>query len=291
MAELPAPVPILRFRNPEDMMQAADQVRAHYESHGALLLDDCGFDYDAEFIHRLTFPPEWKKIGTVNDVTIPPVVFAGGGFKRTRNPLGVMIKEDAMLLKTYSELLRLEMGFKLLIKELFPAWRQITWVNCTFRFTRTENENLHLDVFNEGKAFSDEVKLPRLKFFMNVDSQPRVWNVGPTLQDALRYSNGALGESLPVDINQVNDMLTRSGVLDKFPTQRIEIPPRGIVFANGATVVHQVVFGQRMGALEALMPSWNVAASEWEKIGDWITEAGYRPRAPELPGAAATQPT
>lgn len=286
MAELPAPVPILRFRTAEEMVKSADQARAHYEAHGALLLEDCGLDYDVEFIHRLTFPPEWKKFGTVNGLTIPPVVWADGGFKRTPNPLGQLIREDAMLLKTYSELLRLEMGFKLLIMELFPAYRQIHWINCTFRFVRSENEPSHLDVFNEGKAFRPELKLPRLKFFMNVDAQPRIWTVGPSLEDVLKHSNGAFGESLPADVNQVCDIVNKSGILDKLPSVRIEIPPRGIVFANGATVVHQLVFGQRMVALEALMPAWNVAASEWERIGDWITGAGYRAHAPEVPAAA-----
>ncbi|MEO5694200.1 MAG: hypothetical protein ABIQ72_13825 [Usitatibacter sp.] len=276
MAELPEPVPILRFRNAQEMMNAAAQTREHYEGHGALLLENAGLDYDAEFIHRLSFPPEWKKFGTVNDLTVPPVVFADGGFKRTQNPLGLMIKEDAMLLKTYSELLRLELGFKLLIMELFPAYRQIHWVNCTFRFTRTENEPLHVDVFNAGRPFAEELKLPRLKFFMNVDSEPRVWNVGPSLKDVLRFSAGALGDSLPADVNQVCDIINKSGILANFPTVRVEIPPRGIVFANGATIVHQVIFGQRMVALEAQMPRWNVAASEWDCIGDWITQAGYR---------------
>jgi len=67
---------------------------------------------------------------------------------------------------------------------------------------------------------------------------------------------------------------------------RVEIPPRGIVFANGATVVHQVVFGQRMVALEALMPRENVAASEWDCIGDWIKQAGYGLHEPPPPAAA-----
>jgi len=288
MAAPPAPVPILRFPTAEEMIKSADEVRAHYEAHGALLLDDCGLDYDTEFIHRLSFPPEWKKYGTVNGMTIPPVVFVDGGFKRTPNPLGQMIKEDAMLLKTYSELLRLEMGFKLLIMELFPAYRQIQWINCTFRFTPSENEPSHLDVFNEGKPFLPELQLPRLKFFMNVDSQPRVWTVGPSLQDVLKHSDGSLGESLPADVNQVCDIVNKSGILDNLPSVRIEIPPRGIVFANGATVVHQLVYGRRMVALEALMPAWNVAASEWDLIGDWITGAGYRAQAPELPAATAS---
>ena len=288
MADSPAPVPILRFRTAEEMIHGFSRTRDHYEGHGVLLLEDAGLEYDSEFITRLSFPPEWKKFGTVNYLTIPPVVFAQGGFRRTQNPLCLMIKEDAMLLKTYSELLRLEMGFKLLIMELFPAYRQIIWVNCTFRFTRAENEGRHVDVFNEGKPFLEEQKLPRLKFFMNVDSRPRVWNVGPSLQDVLKHSNGSLGKSLPADVNMICDIVNRSGILADFPTVQVEIPPRGIVFANGATVVHEVVSGERMVALEGLTPRANAKACEWDCIGDWITGAGY---ACHTPAAGAALPS
>jgi len=269
------PAPILRYRNLREMVEAFPGPRDHYEANGVLLLEDCGLDYDQAFVHRLTFPPQWKKFGTVNDLTVPPVVFADGQFKRTQNPLGQMIKEDAMLLKTYSELLRLELGFKLPVLDVFSTYRNILWVNCTFRFTRTEDEPPHVDVFNEGRAFLPEQKLPRVKFFMNVDAEPRVWNVGPTLPDVLRHSGGALGKTLPDDINMVCDLVNDSGILAQFPYTRVEIPPRGIVFANGATVVHQVIFGQRMVALEGLVPRTGGASNEWDRLRGWLEAGGY----------------
>jgi hypothetical protein len=274
------PAPVLRYRNLEEMVAAFPEPRDHYEANGVLLLEDCGLDYDHAFVQRITFPPQWKKFGTVNALTVPPVVFVDGQFRRTQNPLGQMIKEDAMLLKTYSELLRLELGFKLLVLDVFSTYRNILWVNCTFRFTRTEDEPPHVDVFNEGRAFLPEQKLPRVKFFMNVDSQPRIWNVGPTLPEVLKHSGGALGVSLPEDVNMLCDLVNNSGILERFPYSRVEIPPRGIVFANGATVVHQVVFGQRMVALEGLVPRECVAQSEWDRLGGWIADAGYRSHVP-----------
>lgn len=289
MTEACKPAAILHYRTAEEMIAAFPAPRDHYQDNGVILLDDCGLDYDREFIHRLTFPPDWKKFGTVNDLTIPPVVFDQGQFRRTQNPLCALIKEDAMLLKTYSELLRLELGFKLLVLDLFPTYRNILWVNCTFRFTKTENEPPHVDVFNEGRPFSEEQKLPRVKFFMNVDSQPRIWNVGPTLPDVLKHSNGALGKSLPDDVNVLCNRVNNSGILSGAPTTRVEIPPRGIVFANGATVVHQVLFGQRMVALEGLVPRACVGASEWDKLGGWIADAGYAshdPRSEERQASA-----
>ena len=269
------PAAIKVYRTAAEMIAADPEPTEHYLAHGAILLEDSGIAFDEEFVHRLTFPPEWKKFGTLNDMTVPPIVYAEGRFRRTQNPLCRLIKEDWMLMKTYSELLRLETGFKLLVADLFPRFRHIEWANCTFRFTRTENEGPHVDTFREGKPFPEEAKLPRVKFFLNVDAQPRIWNVGPTLPDLLRASRGALGSALPGDLNVLCHAVNASGFLEGLEYARIEIPPRGIVFANGATVVHQVLFGQRMVALEGFVPRAHVGIAEWDLFPEWIRAGGY----------------
>jgi hypothetical protein len=288
MSAAAQPAPILTYRTAADMVAAHPAPTAHYEAHGAILLEDCGIEFDEAFVHRLVFPPHWKKLGTVNSMTVPPLVYAQGSFRRTQNPLCRMIKEDWMLMKTYSELLRLELGFKLLVTELFPDYRGIHWVNCTFRFTRTENEGPHLDVFSKGRPLRG--RLPRLKFFLNVDSEPRVWNVGPRLADVLKHSHGALGRAAPNDVNVLNHRINESGILAQCGYVRVEIPPRGIVFANGATVVHQVLFGQRMVALEGFLPrAPGAAPSEWDLLETWIRDAGYEVEAVERPQAEAVE--
>jgi hypothetical protein len=223
------------------------------------------------------FPPNWKKIGTVNGITLPPIVLRDGAFHRTQNPLCAVVKDDASLLKLYSELLRIELGFKLLVREALPAFRNIEWYNCTFRFTKTENEPPHLDNFGGGAPFAPKDRLRRLKFFLNVDAQPRIWNVGPTLQDVLAFSKLPLERPLPDDLNVLCARLYESGALNDTPMVRVEIPPRGVVFANGSTVVHQVVYGNRMVGLEGVVREIGAAltpASEWEDVKRWIAEAG-----------------
>jgi len=273
MSAVAPPAPILTYRTAAEMIAAHPAPTAHYEAHGAILLEDSGIEFDEAFVHRLVFPPEWKKMGSINHMTLPPLVYAQGSFRRTANPLCRMIKEDWMLMKTYSELLRLEMGFKLKVADLLPRYRSVNWVNCTFRFTRTENEGPHLDTFNKGRPLSR--RLPRLKLFLNVDSKPRIWNVGPTLPDVLRRSAGALGASLPNDVNVLNHRINESKFLEQCGYVRVEIPPRGIVFANGATVVHQVIFGERMVALEGFAEQGREAPSEWDLLDSWIRDAGY----------------
>ncbi len=272
------PARILRYASPAEMSEAYPATSLHYENGGVILLENCGIGFDEEFISSLSFPSRWKKIGTANDITVPPLVLRDGRYVRTQNPLCAAIPDDRILLKVYSELLRIELGFKLLVSDVLPSYRNIAWQNCTFRFVKTEEEPAHLDSFDGGQPLPPRFHVPRLKLFLNIDSKPRVWNVGPTLPDILRFSEGSLGSPLPTDLNVLCARINESGILKDMPMERVEIPSRGIVFANGATVLHQVVSGNRMVCLEGFVPKTCLQVTstcEWELVQGWIETAGY----------------
>jgi hypothetical protein len=272
------PTDILVYDNPSAMIKAFPEPLAHYENDGAILLKDCGFEFDEAFMATVSFPPEWKKIGTVNHITSAPIIYKDGGFVRTHNPLCQIVEDDRLLLKAYSEFLRLELSFKLLVSEVFPVYKNIDWGNCTFRFSPTRREDVHLDVFSNGNPFPPEFHRPRLKLFLNVDVEPRVWNVGPRMCDVLKFSHDYLGPTLPADINMLCMHIDKSGALDHCPLTKVEIPTRGVVFANGSTVVHQVIYGNRAIGLEGSMPTASLlssASNEWYNVRRWISEAGY----------------
>lgn len=273
------------------MQRAFPQTCRHYEANGIILLEDSGIAYDAAFVRSVSFPKEWKKIGTINGITDSCMTISGGQLVRTNNPLADRLPDDRMLLKLHSELVRLELGFKLLVATVFPSYSTVHWINCTFRFTRSENEPAHLDSFDNGSPREARARLPRVKFFLNVDAAPRVWNIGPALPDILRASAGSLGHALPRDLNSLCHLVNSSGILSRMPVERIEIPPRGAVFANGATVLHTVVYGERMVALEGLLPPRALqptSVSEWEKFPDWVTQAGYSLEPAGTDAAAST---
>jgi hypothetical protein len=272
------PTDILVYKNPAAMIEAFPEPLVHYENDGAILLEDCGFEFSPALLSKMVLPPEWKKIGSANGITLAPLDYKDGAFSRTQNPLCEIIEDDRLLMAIYAELLRLELNFKLLISQMFPSYHNIHWINCTFRFTVTNEEPVHLDYFNEGNPTPPEGKRPRLKIFLNVDSEPRIWNVGPRLRDVLKHSREFLGSSLPSDLNVLCATIYKSGVLDNCPRTRVEIPPGGVIFANGCTVVHQVVYGKRVVGLEGLMPGTSLfssAGSEWDNLKPWIREAGY----------------
>lgn len=272
------PTGILTYKDPAAMIEAFPQPLIHYENDGAILLEDCGFEFDQAFLSTIVFPPEWKKIGSFNHLTVAPLVYRDGAFVRTHNPLCGLIDDDRLLLATYAALLRLELSFKLLFAQVFPTYDNVQWKNCMFRFTATRDEPPHLDYFNNGNPFAVEFRQPRLKIFLNVDTEARIWHVGPTLRDLLKYSREYLAPALPSDLNVLCALIFRSGALDHCPLVKVAIPPRGAIFANGATVVHQVVYGNRMVSLEGTMPSTSLfssAGSEWDNLKLWLREAGY----------------
>ena len=270
--------PVLTYPDAARMHAAAPTPQRHYESGGVVLLEDSGIRYDEAMIQAFAFPAGWKKIGSLNGITKPPLLLQGTRLVRTDNPLCAMVKSDVELLKVHSELRQLELGFRLLLAELFPGYRLDTISNCTFRFTPTTLEPVHLDSFMSGAATPEEHRVPRVKLFLNVDSQPRIWNVGPILPDVLLASAGSLGASLPTDVNRLCHLVNDSGILDRVPLTRLEIPPRGLVFANGPMVVHQVVSGNRMVGLEGFVPrSALLPESRYEGdcAREWIEAAGY----------------
>lgn len=272
------PTNILVYDNPAAMVSDFPKPIIHYENDGAILLKNCGFEFDEAFITHLSLPLKWAKIGTANFITSTPIILKDGEFIRTHNPLCQLIRDDRLLLKVYSEFLTLELNFKLLVADVFHYYKNIHWNNCTFRFTPLRNQTVHLDNYSNGYYMPPKDRLPKIKLFLNVDAEPRVWNIGPRLRDVLKFSREYLDPTLPPCINMLNAHIVKSGAFDNCPLTKLEIPPRGVVFANGMTVVHQVIYGNRMVGLEGHMPAeslYSSTGSEWDNFINWINEAGY----------------
>ena len=271
------PTDILTYASVPEMVAAHPTPITHYENDGAILLADCGFEFDAEFHQNLTFPRKWKKIGSLNSIMKTPVRVMNGSFVKTENPLWNTVDDERMMLFMYSEFLKIELSFKNLVGKVFPGYGSVNWGNCTFRYTPTRTEDIHFDVFHEGKPFPISLHIPRVKLFLNVDAEPRIWNVGPRLRDVLRYAGHRLPTPIFTDINVLSMAINKSGILEDCPLQKIEIPQRGVIFANGSTVVHQVVYGNRAVGLEGHLPLeslYSADANEWENVAWWIRNAG-----------------
>ena len=77
-------------------------------------------------------------------------------------------------------------------RDVFKPYR-FTKMPVSWRFTPTGNEHIHIDSFG---AKQDEPEKWYVRIFMNVDYEPRIWNVSHRL-DALaetRYESAGMGE-------------------------------------------------------------------------------------------------
>ncbi len=123
----------------------------------------------------------------------------------------------------------------------------------TLRFCPTTEEGLHFDTFKVGESGAFKRGVRAFKLFLNVDKKPRVWRIGPALADFITINQHHLPNPCPDDVNTFCYVVDKLGLLDNCETRQVEIPPGGMVIANGTSIAHEVVSGDRMVCLETFV--------------------------------------
>lgn len=272
--------PVIRYQTVKDFVASQPKAQEHYDNSSVLLIDDAKIKYDADFFSRIELPKEYKKIGTNDGVTLSPFIISGLNLVRNpKNPLTKFIKDDLLLSKLVYEFFSLDVQMRKLLNATFPGFQRARSYNCTFRLCPTRSEGLHYDYFLKGAALDPRYrKQTRIKIFLNVDSVSRVWRVGPTLKNYLAGFSDVLPDELPADLNTLNFFLDRIGFVEKCEATTVEIPPGGAIIANGATVAHEVVYGNRMVALEMLGVNPRLSPGfkgEYTEVLNWMQDAGF----------------
>lgn len=272
---------VSQYETVAELIAAQPDPEIQYNSGNALILSDAGITYDAAFFERIELPEKYRKIGTINGVTKTPYRMKGDGLIRNPdNMLSSIIKKDAVLGKLVYEFGHIETGLHKLVGIIFPTFDFRKLTNCTFRLYPSRNEGLHFDYFMKGAPYhTQQLDLTRVKIFLNIDSKNRIWHLGPTLKEYLRCAKDVLPGTLPADLNVLCYLIDKIGYLENCDVRTVEIPPGGAVIANGSTVAHEVVFGDRMAAIEATgfntQPQFSEASRERMEVRRWIQEAGF----------------
>ena len=129
---------------------------------------------------------------------------------------------------------------------LFPSYHSLQDVNITWRLTETHEEGMHLDYFDGGAPTMPGAKLAhRVKIFINVDSEPRRWRTSFDLPGVLDKCREQLPTEMPDDLNVVNMVIDKVGVLKNLPFHNLAYPTMSAVICNGEAVAHEVIYGQR----------------------------------------------
>lgn len=95
----------------------------------------------------------------------------------------------------------------------------------SWRYTVTKDEPLHFD------TYAERVTTPVLRLFVNLDTEPRVWDVGP-----ISYSEKDRGTFDPV---------YKANVIKDVPVERVEFPPGSAWVVESYRVAHAIIHGRR----------------------------------------------
>jgi hypothetical protein len=117
--------------------------------------------------------------------------------------------------------------------------------NRSYRPMITENEPLHLD------TYAIECGTTPLMSVFNFDTVPRVWNVGPSLQEICRDHPQEVREMIDQRVpgESLNMRLRDAGLKGIGPLRegtavnQIEFAPGSVWYANPKAISHQVIYG------------------------------------------------
>jgi hypothetical protein len=139
---------------------------------------------------------------------------------------GMMRETDAYIVET--------------VKKWFPRYKSWGQRQSSWRFQTSENETFHWDFYSRPEAY--------VRAFVNLDSEPRVWHVGPLLPD---YCAACGIRRRPKDdINAVAFRATiRFDSQMDGPWMMIRFPPQSLWLIQSQLVAHRIAYGRRMYAL------------------------------------------
>lgn len=259
----------------------ADAITRHYENRGVVVVPHMPIRFDLDFFQEIEFPPQLKKIGTANGIEKPVVRRENGKLSiDTTHPLVGLFGNMSTAAYAQSQIASFNGQLRTALALLFPHYRSLEEGNITWRLTETIEEGLHLDVFKGGKPLPAGSKSRhRVKVFVNIDREPRRWRTSRDLPGVLEACRGGLPDELPDEINVVNDVIDKLGVLETQPCHSVAYPTMSAVIVNAEVVAHEVVYGRRMVAAEfgcACEDMLDPALHSHSALRAWLQDAGYR---------------
>jgi len=258
-----------------------DAIAEHLENRGVIVVPYMPIDFDLTLFQSLTFPAEWKKIGTLNG--IEESLYTRNGTTLT-DRVAHPFRELNMGVEWASYLQAQVASFDAQLRRglqiLFPAYVSLRDGNITWRLTETVEEGMHLDVFAGGAPINTGKPLPhRLKVFINIDAEPRSWRTSLDLPGVLSTCRESMPAELPDDVNVVNDIIDKMGVLKTLPYHRLTYPAMSAVICNGEAVAHEVVYGQRTVGAEFMCHQQDMLDPNKHThscMRGWIEKSGYK---------------
>lgn len=142
---------------------------------------------------------------------------------------------------------------------------------------------MHFDAYVSGAPYADQHKKHRLKFFINLDTEPRRWNTSLTLPEALKFSANKFHEPIANDLNIVCAATHEFGCLEGAGVHTLGYPTLSCVIGNAEAISHAVLYRRRMIAGEFMIETRDMLdpkKSTHAQLGSWLDAAGIEIRKP-----------
>jgi hypothetical protein len=222
-----------------------DQIARWYEQDKIIVFPTFPIPADLDYLATLTLPEDFKKIGLVSGICAP--LIAGWSPEKKDFVVKNRLFETGLpamdVIYLHQQICTIFEHLYLQVPRLFPAYRFLENAgNITFRFCPTRDEGMHIDTFPGTSS------IHRIKLFVNFDIEPRQWRVSCNTFELIQRLRSQLPDPLPDNINEVNRLL--NNVIAEIPAHQVHYPRMSCVLANGETVAHQVLYGNRMVAYE-----------------------------------------
>lgn len=251
-----------------------------FEEGRVILLKDYRLDFDFEALSALS-----KSTESVSDPALrkklkkmtTPLFFEGEPPVKRR---GKLLFSDPLRQALYDVICRgdtetfrrasraLENSHKELLRLFdicFPDYEPFRLVP-SIRLTRTMFENLHWD----NHSIEDDFHQARI--FANLDTRPRIWNLGARFPDWVRdhYEEYDLGRFAGKDPNLLIDFVTGQVLggtsrtwMDNEPRHRVAFEPGEVWLGESRMISHQIYYGE-----SAMVYMWFVKAASMADPGN-----------------------
>lgn len=262
-----------------------DEITRAYEADQVIYFPHFPLPLNLEFFQNITFPKEWKKIGTFNGIARDAFTFSDGKLTSDLDghPLAKIVQPANAVVYMLQQVRETHLAIFEALARVLPHYHSLRGGNITWRFTETANEGMHIDGF-AGGAPRGQNPDHRVKLFINVDSLPRHWRISYDVITMLDVYADKLGDNIPEDLNVLAHEIGRLQLLADAPYHDVQFPQMSAVLANAEAIAHSVVYGRRMICAELFCDARDMLDREQQphaKLARW-----FKKRANRMPMAA-----
>lgn len=221
----------------------------HYENGKIVILRNSPIQADYELLNRVSLPRDlaYKK---VRDDLFQHPKMRLDSWKLHAQLLRTSLRDYVAIRR---EIRRASDAIRVFAKRVFPGYR-FEKMPCSWRFTPTGPEHMHIDHFG---ALGDEPEKWYLRIFLNIDYEPRIWNLSYDLQGLAEQFYDAAGmekwrDGRGCDFSREVGSFAfggkGSGPEDGQPRHEIEWECGDVWIADSRLHSHQVLWGRRLMA-------------------------------------------